>query len=58
MFGHENTLDDLAEFLLSQFSLDEILEMNDLTDEEVLLHLLQNGLIGEPEHVLKVYEED
>lgn len=56
MFGHENTTEDLIEFLLSQFDLEELLEMNDLSPEEVLLFLFEGGLIAEPEHIIERFE--
>lgn len=49
MYGKANTLEDVFEFLLEQFSLDEILEMNDLTEVEVLELLFKEGLITQPE---------
>lgn len=45
MYGYE----DLAEEILRDFSLEEILEMNDLTEEEVLSVLIDRGLVNEPE---------
>lgn len=40
-----------VEHLLQTYTLAEVLEMNDLTDEEVLTHLLSAGLIEVPEVV-------
>ena len=51
-FGHENTLEDIFEFLLEQFTLEEILEMNDLTETDVLLSLFEGGLLGQPAVIL------
>lgn len=51
-FGHENTLEDLLEFLLEQFTFEELLEMNDLTETEVLLTLYEGGLLGQPATIL------
>jgi hypothetical protein len=48
----------LVDFLLSQFELLELLEMNDLTDEEVLQMLIDGGKIGEPQRVLSEWEEE
>lgn len=56
MFGDNNTTHELIDELLSLFTLEEILEMNDLSEEEVLLILLEGGMIGEPERVLQAYE--
>jgi hypothetical protein len=53
MYGKDNDLDDLLEFLLEQFTLEEILEINDLTEREVLLILFREGLLVEPERVFK-----
>jgi hypothetical protein len=47
----------LAEVLLQSFDLSEILEMNDLTEEEVLSLLIDNGLISEPSRIVDDYEE-
>lgn len=49
-------LADLADELLSQFTLEEILEMNDIEETESLLILLERGLISQPEHILRQYE--
>jgi hypothetical protein len=48
----------LVDFLLTQFDLQELLEMNDLTDEEVLQMLIDGGKIGEPQRVLSEWEEE
>jgi hypothetical protein len=42
-------LAQMAEEILKDFKLEEVLEMNDLTEEDVLEILLENGLINEPE---------
>lgn len=52
MFGHENTLEDLLEFLLEQFTFEELLEMNDLSETDVLLALFEGGLLGQPARIL------
>lgn len=57
MFGDNRLTWDLADELLSMFTLDEILEMNDITETEVLKILLEGGCIGEPERVLQAYED-
>lgn len=57
MFGQSEDLADLADFLLSQFTLDELLEMNDLTELEVLQRLIEDGMIGEPEHVIEEFQD-
>lgn len=46
----------LAETLLEDFSLVELLEMNDLTEEEVLELLIEGGLIGQPERIVEQFE--
>lgn len=51
-----NNLADLADALLSQFTLEEILEMNNIEEAESLLILLERGLISQPEHILQQYE--
>ncbi len=56
MFGHENTAEDLIDFLLSQFDLSDLLEMNDLSEYDVLLLLFEGGLIAEPEHIIERFE--
>lgn len=56
MYGKENSIDDLLEFLLEQFTLEELLEMNDLTEIEVLKVLFTEGLLVQPERVLQQEE--
>lgn len=53
MYGKENTLTDILEFLLEQFTLEEVLEMNDITPLEALERLYNEGLITQPEHSLE-----
>ena len=44
---------DTIEALLEQFGFDDILEMNDLTEYEVLNLLYRNGYLQEPRNFLK-----
>ena len=37
---------DQAEMLLKQYSLEDILEMNDITEEYVLTWLIEDGMIN------------
>jgi hypothetical protein len=55
MYGKDNSIEDIFEFLLEQFSLEEILEMNNLSTTEVLTILFEEGLLSEPE---RVFERD
>lgn len=50
---------DTIEALLEQFGFDEILEMNDLTEYEVLGLLYRNGYLLQPRNFLEEneYEE-
>ena len=48
-----NTFEDIAEDLLKDFSLQEVLEENDLSEIYVLALLLQYGLINEPERIIE-----
>lgn len=47
----------LAERLLKDFTLEEIMEYNDLTEEDVLTVLVEGGYIGEPERIVAEVEE-
>lgn len=49
MFGDSPTLGLRAEELLKDFTLEELLEMNNLTEQEVIELLLEAGLINDPE---------
>ena len=51
MYGKDNSLEDILEFLLEQFTLEELLEMNDITELEVLEILYHEGFLTEPERV-------
>lgn len=53
MYGKENSLEDVFEFLLEQFTLEEILEMNNLNPAEILELLYLEGLLTEPERVFE-----
>lgn len=48
----------LEEILLANFSLDEILELNDLTEEDVIALLFENGLVKEPENLIREFENE
>lgn len=48
MFGDDNYLSDIAEALLKEYSIEELLELNNLTEEEVLEILIEGGHIGYP----------
>lgn len=56
MFGDNRLTKELISELLSEFSLEEIFEMNDITEDEVLLILLQGGHLGEPQFLIEKYE--
>lgn len=61
MFGDYNTLERIAEEMLKDIELTEILEMNNLTELEALTILLEGGHIGQPERYfarLEVEDED
>lgn len=44
-----NNYDEIIRCLLEDFSFEEILEFNDLTEEDVLEILIDRGLVTEPE---------
>lgn len=48
----------LEEILLTNFTLEELLELNDLTEEDVIVLLFENGLINEPENLIRDFEND
>lgn len=48
--------DRLTEALLMSFTMTEILELNDLTEEDVLTILIEGGHIGEPERIVAAFE--
>lgn len=56
MFGDNRGTYDLIEELLSLHTLEELFEMNDISEEDVLRILLEGGHIGEPERVLQAFE--
>jgi len=49
MFGDTERYRRIAEELLEDYSLEDILELNDLSEVEVLEYLIGAGLIYEPE---------
>lgn len=58
MFGDNDNTWGLAGLLLEWYTLEELLELNDLTEEELVVHLLETGIIVEPRSVIEGYEED
>lgn len=56
MFGDNDKTRKLAEFLLEMFSIEDILEMNEMTTEDVLVFLLEHGMFSEPSGVIEEYE--
>lgn len=57
MFGDNENTHNLAEFLLDMYDLEDLLELNDLTEIEVVSYLLEAGLLGEPASVIQEYED-
>jgi len=57
MFGDDKWAASVAEDLLSSFELDELLELNDLTEHEALSILIEAGFIVQPERYFQ-YEEE
>lgn len=51
MFGDDLEFDEVVAELLEEFSLEDILEMNDLTDAAALIILIRGGHISEPERI-------
>ena len=49
MFGDITVYEDKAEELLEDLDLEDVLEMNNLTEVEVLAVLIREGLIKYPE---------
>ena len=49
---NEQHFTDIAEAMLQSVDLESILNDNDLTDEDVLVHLIQCGLIEVPDHLI------
>lgn len=58
MFGDSDFEERLAEALLSDFDFLEILELNDLSDQEVLEILIRGGYISQPENYISQIEDD
>lgn len=48
-------LGDLAEDILKDYTLEEILEFHDMTPQDVIEFLLYHGQIGIPEHLRGKY---
>lgn len=46
----------LEDILLCNFTLEELLELNDITEEDVIRLLYEQGLIGEPEQLIRQFE--
>lgn len=57
LFGDNENTHNLAEFLLDMYDLEDLLELNDLTEIEVVSYLLEAGLLGEPASVIQEYED-
>lgn len=60
MFGDHSYARDKAQELLDLYYLEEVLELNDLTDHEVLELLITRGLIRYPETLMdqEIGDED
>jgi hypothetical protein len=56
MFGDDKYILTLSEQILLDFTLEEILIMNDLTDDQVLAILIDGGLVGEPKSMFEKFE--
>jgi hypothetical protein len=56
MFGDNDNTHELADLLLDLYSLEELLELNDMTEIELVAHLLEAGLLGEPSSIIETYE--
>ena len=48
----------IEEILLANFSLEEILELNDISEEEVIEILYENGWLTEPENIIRAFDEN
>lgn len=48
----------IEEILLSNFSLEELLELNDISEEEVIELLYDQGWLSEPENLIREFEID
>lgn len=58
MFGDSEFEERLAEALLSDFEFSDILELNDLSDQEVLEILIRGGYISQPETYINQFEDE
>jgi len=58
MFGELEWEADIARELLSDFTFDEILQLNDLTYEDILEILIGGGHVVEPERYFPSGAED
>lgn len=58
MFGEEDKFSQLAIEYLDLHSLYDILEMNGVTQEEVVAYLLRTSFIGLPPYLDYDYEEE
>ena len=56
MFGDNEHTRNLAEEILEFLALEDLLELNDLTEIEVVAYLLEAGLLGEPSTLIQKYE--
>lgn len=57
MFGDDD-FEDLIDELLLDVGFNEVLEMNDLSEADVLRILIRGGHLGEPERVFSRYETE
>lgn len=48
----------IEEILLANFSLEELLELNDISEEEVIELLYAQGWLNEPENLIREFELD
>lgn len=57
MFADTEIFNDISEELLSLFDMEEILEMNNLTNHEVICILLEGGHLGYPRDIIDGLQE-
>lgn len=56
MFGDNERTRALAKFILENMSLEELLEHNDISEDDLVVWLLENGLLYEPQSIIQQYE--
>lgn len=49
---------NIEEILLANFTLEELLELNDITEEEVVELLHKQGWLSEPENLIREFEDE